>query len=56
MHEDDHGACVGLGVEMVGEGDGHGESALWAVGFELLAIEGEAEKEGGDEGDEFIHD
>ena len=40
MHEDDHGAGVSLGVEMVGEGDGHGESALWAVDFELFAIEG----------------
>ena len=49
MHEDDHGACVGLGVEMVGEGDGHGESALWSVDFELLAIEGDAKEEGGDE-------
>ena len=49
MHEDDHGACVGLGVEMVGEGDGHGESALRSVDFELFAIEGCAKKEGGDE-------
>lgn len=40
MHEDDHGACVGLGVEMVGEGDGHRKAALWSVDFELLAIEG----------------
>ena len=44
MHEDDHGACVGLGVEMVGEGDGHGEAALWAVDCELFAIERDAEE------------
>ena len=49
MHEDNHGACVGLGVEMVGEGDGHGESTLWAVDCELFAIEGDAKEEGGDE-------
>ena len=56
MHEDDHWAGVGLGVEMVGEGDGHGEAALRSVDCELFAIERDAEKEGGDEGDEFMHD
>jgi beta-lactamase superfamily II metal-dependent hydrolase len=35
-----------LGVELVGEGDGHGEAALWAVDFELFAIKGDAEEEG----------
>ena len=49
MHEDDHWTGVGLGVEMVGEGDGHRKAALWSVDFELLAIEGCAEDEGGDE-------
>ena len=47
--EDEDGTLVGLGCsvkvellggEMVGEGDGHGKATLWAVDFELFAIEG----------------
>jgi hypothetical protein len=34
---------------MVGEGDGYGKATLWAVDFELFAIKGDAEEEGGDE-------
>lgn len=49
MHKDDHGTGVGLGVEMVGEGDGHRKAALWSVDFEFFAVECVAEDEGGDE-------